>query len=113
MSHPTPSLLIVWNLGFSLEALEEPTVGQILAHTAHGCILLWIPTSTLRSYPQEELGTGGVGCPGRPQVDMIDILQLYFGFPTEIIALRLSRERPARSWVSASSLACLLVVRDL
>lgn len=48
MSHPTPSLLIVGNLGFSLEALEEPTVGQILAHTAHGCILLWIPTSTLR-----------------------------------------------------------------
>lgn len=36
-------------VGFSLEALEEATVGQVLAHAAHGCIPLWIPTSaTLR-----------------------------------------------------------------
>lgn len=40
---------MVRNLGFSLEALEEPTVGQVLAHAAHGYIPLWIPISaTLR-----------------------------------------------------------------
>lgn len=37
MPDPTPSLLMVWKLGFSLGALEEPKVGQVLAHTAHGC----------------------------------------------------------------------------
>lgn len=63
-------------------------------------------------YPQEELGAGGMGCPGTLQMDIKDILQLYFGFGAGITALQLSRQRHARSWVSTSSLACLLVVRD-
>lgn len=47
------------------------------------------------------------------QMDIMGILQLYFGFAAGIAALQPSRQRHARSWASASSLACLLVVRDL
>lgn len=72
----------------------------------------WVhpPVDPNLCYPQEELGAGGVGCPGTLQVD---ILQLYFGFPTGITALQLSRQRHTSSQASASSLACLLVVGGL
>lgn len=84
---------MVWNLEFSLEALEEPVVGQVLAHSS------WVhpPVDPNLCFPQEELGAGGVGCPGTFQMDIMGILQLYFGFAAGIAALQPSRQRHARS----------------
>lgn len=63
--------------------------------------------------PSGETGSWWSDCPDMFQMDIMGILQLYFGFAAGIAALQPSRQRHARSWASASSLACLLVVRDL